>query len=254
MYTLILWWAGILVESVILVRGVRLRTLVRFPFFFLYIGSVFCADVSLYFVHAFASYPSYLIWAARAETVNIVVGYGIILEIFRHVFSLYRGIERLSQIVGLAVFVIVLCTAMFYRAASPGLGDALSRKAMAERDLLAAQAIFFLTAIAIIRYYGLETGRNIRGIIVGYGIWLGASIITLELRTYLGPAFTATWVFFQPFFYLFSLMQWLFAMWNYSPILAPDPVLPITQDYEALAATTGGVATRVRAYLGRMAR
>ena len=107
MLTLILWWTGIFVEALILVRGIQLHLLRRFPFFFFYIASVFCADVSLYVVRM-ANPAIYVTWASRAEVLNIVLGYGIILEIFRHVLSRYPGIDRLSQILGLAIFVLVL--------------------------------------------------------------------------------------------------------------------------------------------------
>ena len=55
--------------------------------------------------------------------------------------------------------------------------------------------IFFLATLAVIRYYSLEVSRNIRGIILGYGTWLGASVITLALRAYFGPVLNAGMVF-----------------------------------------------------------
>lgn len=253
MVILTLWWTGIAVELAILVRGVQRRTLRKFPYFFFYIASVLFSDFSLYVLHLTnpAAYP---IWAARAELVNIVLGYGIILEIFRHVLARYPGIDRLAQVAGLIVFAAILCLAAFHPTASTVFSDARTQKAVTERDFLAVQMIFLLAATGIIRYYGLETGKNIRGIIAGYGIWLGASVITLELMAYLGPSFNAVWVVFQPFCYLLSLVLWLRAMWTYSPAPALDSDFAYVHDYETLAEKTVGIAGEVRAHLGRMAR
>ena len=253
MLTLILWWTGIFVEALILVRGVQLHLLRRFPFFFFYIASVFCADVSLYVVHL-ANPAGYETWASRAEVLNIVLGYGIILEIFRHVLSRYPGVGRLSQILGLAIFALVLCVALLYPSTSSGLTDVFSQKALAERDFLTAQMIFFLATLGIVRYYGLEVSRNIRGVILGYGIWLGSSVITLALRTYFGPVLNTGWFVLQPFFYLVSLVEWLYSMWTYTPVRGGPLDNALSSEYELLAAKTSGIADEVRAHLGRVAR
>jgi hypothetical protein len=253
MLTLILWWTGIFVEGLILVRGFQLHALRRFPFFFFYITSVFCADVSLYVVRL-VNPGVYVAWASRAEVLNIVLGYGIILEIFRHVLSHYPGIGRLSQLLGLAIFALVLCVALLYPSSSSGLTDMPTQKAVAERDFLTVQMIFFLATLAVIRYYGLEVSRNIRGIILGYGTWLGASVITLALRAYFGPVLNTGWIFLQPIFYLISLVEWLYSMWIYAPVRGAPLDEVISSDYELLAAKTSGLADEVRAHLGRVAR
>lgn len=252
MFTLTIWFVGILIEFLILVRGARGRLIGRFAFFYLYVTSVFLADLSLYFVYRvrFADYP---VWSSRAELLNLVLGYSILLEIFRHVLSRYPGAERFARIAGLVIFVLVLCFALLHPNVDAG-STRVSRKILLERNFVAVQAVFFLGAIAIVYYYGLEVGRNIKGMIVGYGAWLGASVITLALRYYIGSSFDAVWLFVQPFSYLFSLVVWLCALWNYSPILIHTAKDPVEADYALFAARTRGAIGQVRAYLGRTAR
>jgi hypothetical protein len=209
--------------------------------------------VLLYVVRV--THPSvYLTWTARAEVLNIVLGYGIILEIFRHVLSRYPGIDRMSQILGLAIFAVVLAVTLLHPASPIGFPDPSTRKVVAERDFLAVQMVFFLAAIGITRYYDLEVSRNIRGMIVGYGIWLGVTVITLELRAYFGPMLDTAWHYLLPLFYLISLVQWLRSMWTYAPVRGTPFDRLVPSEYDLLAAKTSGITDEVRAHLGRMAR
>lgn len=252
MLTLIIWLGGILVEFLILFRGVRTRTVKKFPFFYAYVVSVLCADLFLYILYTIKP-SAYPVWSVRAELINLVFGYSIVLEIFRHVLARYPGAERFARVAGLCVFALILCFAVIYPAATSGSPGPSLKKLTIEIDFLTVQAIFLFGILGIIYYYGLDVGRNIRGMIIGYGIWLGASIITLALRSYIGSSFNAAWIFAQPFSYLISLILWLKALWND----APAPVLTtnaLETDYESFASITKGVILEMRSHLGRAAR
>lgn len=253
MLILPIWWAGILVESLILLRAARNRTLGKFPFFFVYIASVLGADVVLFVVHV-TNASAYPVWAGRAELLNIVLGYSITLEIFRHVLSRYPGVDRFAQIAGLIIVGLILCFATLHPSTASPAMDARSQKAILERDFLAVQTLFLFGTIAVIGYYSLEVGKNITGIILGYGIWLGASVITLEFMAYIGSPFNATWVIVQPFFYLLALIFWLRALWNYAPVGLAGPAGRPTAGYESLASATRGLIGEMRDHLGRVGR
>jgi hypothetical protein len=251
--TLIIWWAGIFVELAILLRGIGSRAISRFPFFYTYIACVACCDICLYLLYAISP-ATYAIWSARAELLNLVLGYSIILEIFRHVFPRYAGAERFARTAGLFVFGLIFAFAIIYPSLTSGTPAPAFRKLIVERDFLTVQAIFLFGILGIIYYYGLELGRNVRGIIVGYGIWLGTSVITLELRSYIGASFDAVWIFAQPACYLLSLLIWLAALWNYAPVLDSESGIRVELDYERLVSVTRGIVGEMRAHLGRAAR
>src|ERR1700690_1553223 len=253
MATMIVWRVGILVEILILSRGLRTGSIRKFPFFYLYVALVALCDVGLYvlFIRAPGAYPA---WSARAEFLNLMLGCGIVLEIFKHVLSRYPGAERFARISGLAVVALVLCFSVLYPSVGSGAPSPVLRKVIIERDFLTVQTIFFLGILAIISYYGLEIGKDICGMIVGYGLWLGTSVIALSLRSYLGSPFDAIWIFVQPFSYLLSLMVWLGALWPSSSAPASNPDLRLNADYEAFVAATKGVMGEVRSHLGRATR
>jgi hypothetical protein len=89
MLTVVIWWVGVFFEALILIRGLRGRTLAKYPFFYLYIASLFVSDGALYFLYLIspASYPR---WNWNAGLLNILLGCGILLETFRHVLLPYR--------------------------------------------------------------------------------------------------------------------------------------------------------------------
>ena len=180
-----IWWACILAEALVVCRAFPGNLLRRYPFFYAYAASVLVCDVLLFTMYTF-SRASYPVWCWGTEFLNIVLGCGILLEIFKHVLSRYPGAERFARIAGLAVFAAILCLAIFYPMTSGAVqgGSAyvsLKKYVPLERNLLTAQALLFFAVLAVISYYRTPMGRNVKGMILGYGFWLGSSIMTLEL-------------------------------------------------------------------------
>jgi hypothetical protein len=253
MANMIIWWIAISLELVLVIRAVRSALIKKYPFFFLYLSSVLLCDLLLYCAYKLkpATYPGL---SHQSEVLNLILGYGIVLEIFRHVLSRYPGVERFARIAGLFVFALILCFAVLYPLMFPGTPRIHARYSFIERDFLSVQSIFLLGILGIIYYYGIEVGKNIRGMILGYGVWLGASVIMLGFGSYVGYSFNAIRIFVQPFAYLSSLVVWLDALWSYSPIQVSNPEIGGDADYESLASATREVIGDMRAHLGKVGR
>src|ERR1700733_3188041 len=111
MLFLTIWWLGFLLELFVLVRSFRIGTYKIYSFFYAYIATVFLTETVLYFIYT--THPSaYGKWFWRAEIPTLILGCGIILEIFKHVLSPYPGAERFSRIGGLVVFAAVFSFAL----------------------------------------------------------------------------------------------------------------------------------------------
>jgi hypothetical protein len=253
MLSLIIWWVAMSLEALLLIRAVYRRSVAKYPFFFLYLGSVLLSDVLLYYIYR--AHPLlYSGWSRQAEVLNIVLGYGILLDIFGNVLSRYPGAERLARVSGLVVFAIIFAAALFYPLISPSTQNAHLRYSVLERDFLSVQAVFFMGILGIISYYRVDTGKNIRGMIAGYGFWLGTSVVMLGMGSYNAASFNGVRVFVQPFSYILSLVIWLIALWNYAPAPASLPVLAPNPDYDVLVTTTAGTLAKIRGDLGRASR
>jgi hypothetical protein len=235
----------------VVLRGIRGNLLARYPFFYAYAASIFVCDVSLYLVYRWspATYPA---WCWGTEFLNILLGCGIILEIFKHVLSPYPGAERFARITSIVLFAGIFCFAVLYPIVF-GAVQARSKYVQVERDLLTIQAILFFAVLAVISYYRTAMGKNVKGMIVGYSVWLGTSITTLELWSYIGPRFSAALNVIQPLSYLTSLLIWAVALWSYDPNPVSDSAAPVETDHEAIVATTRSAMEAMRSHISKAA-
>lgn len=132
--------------------------------------------------------------------------------------------------------------------------SASALSALLERDLRAAQAILLLVIVALVAYYRVPIGKNLRGIIVGYGVFICASVVSLTLRAYLGKSFQSWWQYLQPAAYDLTLLIWCASLWSYEANPKPKARLELEFDYEAFAAQVSRALARARTYLSRTAR
>jgi hypothetical protein len=243
----IIWWGGILLESVLLFRGFRSRILSTYPFFYIYSASILVMAVVL-------TIPSmYAKWFWQTQFLTLVIGYGILLEILRHVLSPYPGAERFARIAGVVAFGVIFCLAVVYPFMTSDWSPAGTIVEL-ERDLRTVQAIFLFGLLGVISYYRIAIGKNMKGMIFGYGLYVGTSLISLAMRSYASPARSVHWIIVQPLSYDISLLVWLSTLWSYHRNPIPDRTIQLEADYEDFAARTRSTMGAIRSYLVRVAR
>jgi hypothetical protein len=238
-------WSGLILRPLILTRGYQSRMLSRYAWFYWYILSGFTADAVLYLL--WGRYAN-LYWVFQFLT--LAFGCGVLLEIFKHVLSPYPGAERFARILLLMTFVVIFLFGLIYPHINTSLTATRSHVEL-ERDVRTAQTIFFVAILAVIFHYSIPRGKNMRGMMSGYGLYLCASLFTLTFRAYLGHGFDAIWRVLQPLFSSLTLCIWLYALWAYHPNPVPSTRIELESDYEELAALTKGRIDALRSHLGR---
>jgi hypothetical protein len=243
-----IWWSGPVIQAIILFRGSQAHILVKYRFFYAYVATVFATTILMY-----------LIWTTRSSAYNksywlaqfltLMIGCGIMLEIFKHVLAPYPGAERFATAVVLITFAIIFLFALIYQAVAPNWSSSRGTAIELERDVRTVQAIFLFVVFAIIFYYRVPMGRNLRGMIAGYALYVGTSLLALAVRAYAGPEFNGSWTVIQPAAFAASLTVWLIALWSFHPNPAPDPAVALESDYEALAAKTRRTLAAMRSHL-----
>jgi hypothetical protein len=123
-----------------------------------------------------------------------------------------------------------------------------------ERDFRAVQALTLCGVLIVVSYYRIDLGRNLLGITVGLGLYVGSTIVSHELRDYLGPAFNTGWNAIQPYTYLVSLLVWTFTLWSYAPAAVPEAPPESDHGYEAFARQTQQALGTMRAAVTKMER
>ena len=252
MLSQILWWAGNLVISFLLARCLRGRFFTKYPVFYFYLSYVLLESLLRFYV--------YVVHASRYESfywytqfLSVALGYCVIWEIYTQALADYPGVARMARIVLLAVFVVVVAQALVHALSDP-VWSAPEIPALLERNLRTAQALLLVGIVGLLLYYAIPVGRNLRGMILGYGLFISASVISLTLRSHLGKGFEPWWHYFQPMAYFAALLIWAATLWSYQPNPQPRTEIKIEPDYELLSEQTAKAIAWARSYLLRTVR
>ena len=252
MLSTLLWLAGMLIEFLILVRAVRAKTLTKYIYFYAYILGVFVVSAGLY-IGKSVSPEFYEAWYWPTQFATLALGCGVVLEIERQALAAYPGAERMARLATCTVFVATFCYWEWY-AARRAEWLPFDATVALERDLRVIEALVMATVLAIVFYYRIELGRNVIGMIVGFGFYVGMSLTTLAVRAFAGPRFNAAWAILQSSSFLVATAVWTFALWSYKPNPAAPELGPAGAEYEALVHGTKARLELVRSHLRGAAR
>lgn len=253
-YSLFFCLAGVALEGLLLARALWIAWYKKYPIFFLYVTCVFFQDALFPIVYVFNLHAYRTIYW-YGEFLSLLIGCGVSWEIFRLVLARFPGAGRMARNVLLVALIIVVAKVLI----DGGWSSNLPWPAAAielERNLRAVQALSLIVLAALSGYYQVPINRNVKGIFVGYGLFIAMNVMTLTLRAFLGASFQAAWIFLQPLCYAGVLILWCLLLWNYEPAPAAAPELQprLEKDYRSLALATRKSLLQTRALLGKAIR
>jgi hypothetical protein len=253
MITTAVWLAGIVLELLILVRCAKTGSFRIYRFFCVYLGCVFAGDLALPYLYKVLSSDAYRTCYWIKEFLCVIAGYAVVMEIIERAFEHYEGPKKLGRNAALIVFAaIVGATAL--QAALDRVASSVHRPIDVEVCLRGAELLLLSIVIAVIFYYGVPVGRNLKGITVGYGICTAAVVMNEAIRSFAGRPFYAAFASIWSYSYLVSLVIWVAALWSYEPNPAPEGWTQMDGDYQALANRTRMALAVMRGHLRRAAR
>lgn len=243
-----IWWSGLALEAWLLSRGVRGRQAFRYPIFYSYIGFVLLQSILRF--SAYRGRPGLyrdVFWIT--EVLGILIGCVVVFEIYRIALHHYPGTARMARAVLALVFVSALAKALTAVAKDPRwwLGASLLE---IERSLRTVQGLAIVALVVVLLFYGIPFGKNLRGILIGYGIFIGVRIISLTLGSPSGIDF---WYYAYSAVYPLVLIIWLTHLWSYQPSRQCANAR-LEQDYQSLATATRRRLQGARGYLARAVR
>src|ERR1700733_9764716 len=248
-YIQTVWLGGLLIEGIILVRSVLGRSLAKYPFFYLYIASVFAGSTARYVLGiARPSLQHGLYWPK--QYVTLFLGCGVIFEVSRHVFAQRVTLARVARWTMLVTFGAIFLSVAIQAFFLPH-WNITTNTADLERDLRIAQAIVLMTILFLTGYYGIGIGKNIKGMILGFGIYVGASVFSLTLRLFVGARFDPAFGVIQSTAYLVALSIWMVALWSYDPEPTEKPPSISGGEYQLLAGRTQELLGSINDHLDR---
>jgi len=215
MLVLLVWFAGIVLEGVLLFRGWRARHLSRYPLFFSYIALIFLQTILLYCINRYRpdAYPAFY-WSL--EFLDVFAGCAVVLETHRIALSAFPGVAKLARNGLLLAFCLT-----FGRVLLTAQQGAQNWSTMVTiqlvRDMRFVQIAAVLILLTLILCYAVPVGRNLRGILFGYGLFLGVNILDLTLLRRFGADVQTLASYVQSLTYLAVLCLWTALLWSYSP-------------------------------------
>jgi hypothetical protein len=246
------WWGTNVLEGLLLFRAVWGRFARKYPAFYLYLSYVlFESSLRFYFYVFKPDLYSRVYWSS--QFISVTIGCCIIWEIFRQVLTGYPGAARIGRICLLTIFVLVLAK-VFLNALEGSVPSLVKTLADLELYLRVIQAGLLMTIVSLVAYYAIPTGRNIKGMILGYGFFIAMTLIHLALRSYLGDAFQPIWQHLGWVSYSVALVIWCATLWSYHPSPQPSLGIGLDRDYQRLALRTARLLAQVRADLVKVIR
>jgi hypothetical protein len=241
-----IWWSSIALETVLLVRGFRGRLASRYPFFYAYLAFVLFEDLSSLIVYRWnPKLYGYSYWAT--EFLGVVIGCGVVLEVYRIGLLQYPGAARMARNVLMFVFALASTKALVAASHDPK-GWLDVNTLQVEGTLRSVQGAFLVALVALFLFYSIPFQRGLRGILLGYGLFVAERVVALVFVSTEGRDF---WFYAYSASYLVALGIWLTHLWSYSAVPGEEPCSTLEVDYQRLASAT---LRRLQAARGQLAK
>ena len=247
MFTQILWWIGNATEAFILARSIKGKLYEKYPAFYFYLSTVLLIELLRFAAYTFQpSLHRLLYW--YTEYLVAIVGYAVILEIYKHALKSSPGAARIARIFLLGVLAAVILKVMVNALSGPAWSPAAT-SAELERNLRTVQLLLLFGIIALLAYYRIPISRNLKGITLGYGFYVFACVMSLAFGSLPDYALRPAWRLVQPIAFLAALFIWGGALWSYQPSPEPETKSEIERDYKFLSEQANRILSRARSYL-----
>lgn len=209
--------AGIILEAWLVSLLIKHRFVSRFPYFSTFVLCDFFCNLVLVIV-AVLRRPWFRWSSGAALLVSVLTGLLIIWEVMRSVFPPHSILRRLSQctllVIGSVVFPAVL--ALSWKQANLVQFPYRYFPPTFEQYLCLIEALVLLAIAAIARYYAVPLGRNMSGLVHGFGLYLLCYAMNFAALQVI-PGFLPYWQFLSSALYIGLLAFWLWAFREYAP-------------------------------------
>ena len=247
-----IWWGSIAVEILLLLRMYRGNLAGHYPIFYSYISFVLLQSLFRFVIYRWdVNFYPYVYWST--EFLGVFAGCAVVFEICKVALSQYPGTARMARN-SLGFVFMLTCTKVFLDAFINPRWRFIGTTMDLERSLRVVQAVAILALIALFLFYSIPFGRNLRGILLGYGLFVGVSVVQLTFASSAGTSFDTFWSYVHPISYDIALVTWAGHLWSYEPTLETNRTVELEQQYQRVAATTSQRLRAARGYLEKVVR
>jgi hypothetical protein len=244
-----IWSFGLLLEIALLVRGWNTKLFSKYPSFYLYIAFVlFQSAVRLVVYNFFSSFYSYAYWTT--EFLGAAIGCLVVFEIYRAGLASYPGTARMARRLLGILFVLAVTKALVDASQNSDWWAATTTFDIV-RAVRTVQTVGIAALISLFLVYAVPFSRNLKGILFGYGLYVGAAVIGFSFAQPAGDTFSRIWTVLNPASYDLALTLWVVYLW--APQAHPEATsLRMEEQYQQVAARTRRRFDQARGYLGKV--
>ncbi len=250
MISLSIWLVSIALELLLVVRGFQQNLIRRYPLFYAYISFVCAVDLVFFATHLSPDSSPYLYLYWISEFLSLVLGCLVFFEFYRVALNPYPGTARMARALLAILFVVALIKTLIKTLNVPEWWQSTT-PAQVEGLLRVCQLLAILALTALFFFYSIPFGKNLRGILIGYGLFVSWSVVCLAFVAAGIAKANTIWSFTFPLSYLLSLLVWTVHLWSYQPNPIPDRAIPLEQEYQRVAAATQRRLHTARGYLAK---
>jgi hypothetical protein len=233
MLSQIIWWSGIALEVLLLIRGWSCGLLRRYPIFYGYVCFVLLQELPLYAAHH-RGQDAYW-WAYWGfEYLGVAAGCAVVFEIYKISLDSYPGAARIVRNVLMFVFAMVFAKGLANGVKVNHAWDKATAFGV-ERMVRTVQGVALIALVILFLVYSIPFGKNLRGILLGYSLFIAARIICL---TFVAPQGHDFWFYATPASYVTVLSLWVAHLWSYHPVPHAQTRGNLERDYRIVAAAT----------------
>jgi hypothetical protein len=245
-----IWWGSIALEVILLIRAYRTKLQFTYPAFYLYILFVLIQSFLRLAVYHYrpALYP-YTYWTT--EFIGVITGCGIVYEIYRLGLASFPGTARMARRLLTILFVIALVKAIADASHDPRWW-AEATTIDIERAVRTVQALAIVALVALFLAYAIPFGQNLKGILLGYGLFIGVSVIWFTFLPAEGYQYRHLWSYLGPASYDLALCLWVVYLWSPQAQQELASNTRLEEQYQQVAARTDRRLQQARGYLGKV--
>jgi len=174
-----------------LVAAVLAKKLWRsFPLFTVYAVFNFLASATLYPIMTGGSPWLYFYAYWICEAVGVLLGFGVVYEVFKSLFGDYSALRRLAivgfrwALTGLVVLGIIVAYAQSSGDRNPLMGAVL----LVEETTRTVEVGLLMFLFLFSRAFGLHWRQHVFGVALGLGIFVATELAGVTIRAYFGPS------------------------------------------------------------------
>jgi hypothetical protein len=204
-----LWIASLGLHSGMTVVLIGKKLLGRFPLFSAYAIFTLAASIANYFLYRFQNTYFYTYWLS--EGVAVILGLGVVYEIFRQLFAPYPALRRLaSMIFQWAVLVLILLgVIVVYFHTSIEQNRMAAAVMVVEEATRIVEVGLLMFLFAFSGAFGLHWRQSVFGMAVGLGVFTAVELVGVTMRSYWGATTAQIFAAVRGIAFNISLMIWL---------------------------------------------